>query len=313
MDAKKVVPMRATGVATGGAAGVQAPGGRWDGLHLDLLLALDAAGDNLFRSRYGEDNRNGRVFGGQLLGQALQAARAGVDPDRQPSALQVLFMNGAAVDRPVDYRVERMQEGKRFSSRRVHASQDGRGVIDAHASFAAPLAGNGHALPPPLSYPAPEDVLPMAELAARAGPRYAGIDWPVFEKPCLELRIVDPDHHLVGASPAPRMAFWVKLRAPLGDDPAMHAAALAYLSDYWINSAAITHHIPARDAHAATYIASLNHALWFHSAGRAEDWLLFACESPAMQQGRALSSARIYARDGTLLASVMQECLFVPR
>ena len=153
----------------------------------------------------------------------------------------------------------------------------------------------------------------MHRLADKGGPAFHGIDWPLFEKPCLELRIIDPGQHLTGCSPAPTMAFWVRLRAPLGEGAATHAAALAYLSDYWINSAAITHHIPARDAHAAAYIASLNHAIWFHRPGRADGWLLFELDSPAMREGRALSHARIFAEDGVLLASATQECLFVRR
>ncbi len=93
----------------------------------------------------------------------------------------------------------------------------------------------------------------------------------------------------------------------------MHAAALAYLSDYWINSAAVTRHVPAGLAHGQLYIASLNHALWLHRFGRADEWLLFSSESPSAQGGRALTYARIYSRNGTLLASLAQECLMARR
>lgn len=291
-------------------AAVQA---RWDNLHLDRLLALDACGAARFRSRCSEDNRNGRVFGGQLLGQALRAAQVGLGPDRSPASMQVIFMQGALVDRPIDYRVMPLQDGKRFSSKRVVATQGDRSIIDAHISFAVPIASQAHAAAPQPACPPPGAVLPMDRLASEGGPVFEGVDWPLFEKPCLELRIIAPGSHLTGRSPAPGMAFWVRLRAPLGEGADIHAAALAYLSDYWINSAAITHHIPARDAHAASYIASLNHAIWFHQPARADGWLLFELQSPAMQGGRALSHARIFSEDGVLLASATQECLFVPR
>ncbi len=285
---------------------------RWDGLRVADLLALERCGARHFRSVCSEDNRNGRVFGGQLLGQALQAAQACVPDARAPSSLQVIFMQGALVDAPVDYRVVALQEGKRFSSVCVMASQGERGVIEAHATFSTPIESAAHMSAAPAGLPAPGQVLPLAQLHTM-GEHYRGIDWPLYGKPCVELRVVDPDHHLVGTSAQAKMAFWVRLRVALDEQPATHAAALAYLSDYWINSAAITHHIAARDAHAAAYIASLNHSLWMHTPGRADGWLLFVCESPAMQQGRALTQARIYDEAGVLLASVAQECLFVLR
>ncbi|MES2899018.1 MAG: acyl-CoA thioesterase domain-containing protein [Pseudomonadota bacterium] len=285
----------------------------WNQLDLGDLLVLDQVDESRFRNRCSEDNRNGRVFGGQLLAQALLAAQRDVAGERHPSSLQVIFMHGAGTAAAVDYLVEPLQDGKRFSSRRVVAKQAGREAISAHVTFAEDLEAAGHLAIPRMQYPAPDQLAAMSELASQKGGDFAGIDWANYEKPCLELRIVDPEHHLTGRCVAPRMAFWVRLRVPLDDAPHTHNAALAYLSDYWINSAAITHHIPARDAHAAAYIASLNHSLWFHASGRADGWLLFECESGAMQQGRALSQARIYDAAGVLLASVAQECLFVNR
>jgi acyl-CoA thioesterase-2 len=285
---------------------------QWDGLRVADLLAVERCGDRHFRSLCSEDNLNGRVFGGQLLGQALNAAHACMPLDRAPSSLQVIFMQGALVGAPVDYRISTLQDGKRFSSVCVEARQGERSAMQANATFSTPIASQSHMLASSPGIPAPEDVVPMSRLS-RLGEGYGGVDWSQREKPCLELRVVDPGHHIAGTSAEPRMAFWVRLRAPLDDQQSSHAAALAYLSDYWINSAAITHHIAARDAHATAYIASLNHSLWFHAPGRADGWLLFDCESPAMQQGRALSQARIYDSAGVLLASVAQECLFVQR
>lgn len=288
-------------------------GALWDGLDLAALLALDASEGGGYRSRYGEDNRNGRVFGGQLLGQALGAGQASVDPARVPSALRVLFMQGALPGQPIEYQVTPLQDGKRFSSRRVVASQQGRLLTDTQLTFQLPGTGFEHALPPYASTPEPEQVLSMAQIHASGNPLFAGVDWRMFEKSCLELRLVAPEHHLVATSAAPSMAFWMRLRRKLPDDAAIHATALAYLSDYWINSAAITHHVPVRDGLSKIYVASLNHALWFHRPCRADDWLLFCAESPSAQQGRALTNARIYDRHGVLLASAAQECLLALR
>ena len=284
----------------------------WAGMRVADLVAVERVGARHFRSRCSEDNRNGRVFGGQLLAQALNAAQACVPDDRTPASLQVTFMQGALVEAPIDYRIVPLQEGKRFSSVCVMASQGERAVIEAHATFSTPIDSASHTLAAPADVPLPEHLVALDNVFT-LGERYRGVDWPHYAKPCVELRVADPAHHLVGTSAQPRMAFWVRLRFQLDDLPSTHAAALAYLSDYWINSAAITHHIPARDAHAASYIASLNHSLWMHTPGRADGWLLFVCESPAMQQGRALTHARIYDAAGVLLASVAQECLFVPR
>lgn len=284
----------------------------WDGRGLADLLVVERCGEDQFRSRCSEDNLNGRVFGGQLMGQALNAAQACAPLGRSLSCLQVIFMQGALVDIPIDYRIVPLQQGKRFWSACVLASQGTRSVIQANVTFSTPIDSANHAVPVPHGVPAYPHVVPMPALG-QLGARYEGIDWAQRQKPCLELRVVHPDQHIGGASPEPRMQFWVKLKVALDDAPSSHTAALAYLSDYWINSAAITHHIAARDAHAAAYIASLNHTLWLHAPGRADGWLLFVCDSPAMQQGRALSHARIYDEAGVLLASVAQECLFVLR
>lgn len=287
----------------------------WDGVDLMALLALDCIGDGVYCSRLSEDNRNGRVFGGQLLAQALMAACATVESHRSPTALRVLFMRGALSAHAIRYRTEALQDGKRFSSRRVTAYQENRLLIDAHVTFQLNGPGYAHALPPFDVVPEPELLDSMAQLTTQ-GVHIAGagaINWASFEKSCLELKVVAPERHLNHTSSVPRMSFWVRLRKRLDDNPATHAAALTYLSDYWVNSAAITYHVPAGQAHGKLYIANLNHALWLHRDGRADDWLLFSCESPSAQDGRALTNGRIYNRQGVLLASLAQECLMSER
>ncbi len=288
---------------------------RWDGIDLSTLLALERIDDGLSRSRFCEDNRNGRVFGGQMLGQALVAAQGSVDAQRTPTALRVLFMQGALSNWGIDYHTEILQEGKRFSSRRVTARQEGRLLIDANVTFQLPEEGYEHVLPAFDAVPGPEELQSMSELNTAGNLLADGvaINWTSFEKSCLELKVVAPEQHLNHCSSAPKMSFWVRLRQRLNDDPAVHTAALAYLSDYWVNSAAVTQHVPAGLAHGQLYIASLNHALWLHRFGRADEWLLFSTESPSAQGGRALTNGRIYSREGVLLASLAQECLMTRR
>ncbi|RJG03239.1 acyl-CoA thioesterase [Noviherbaspirillum sedimenti] len=288
---------------------------QWDGINVTALLAIErdpqADGQVLFRSHCNEGNRNGRVFGGQLLGQALRAAQATVAADRSPTLLQVLFAQGALADAPIEYQVRTLQEGKRFSSRQVEARQGERMLISAHVTFQLPVDGPEHSLASHRPVPPPEQLKPMSALTGM--PDLAGGDWGWLQKPCLEIRLVDPERHLAVCNTTPHASYWVKLREPLGDDPAVHAAALAYLSDYWTNTAAMTHHVPLKDVIETMYVASLNHSLWLHRACRVDDWLLFSTESSSAQNERALTNARIYDRKGVLVASTSQECLFAAR
>lgn len=286
---------------------------KWDGRDVEALLELEACAASTFVNLRSEDNRNGRVFGGQLLGQALRAAQATVPAGRPASALHVLFAQGAMVDQPITYQVQALQDGKRFSSRRIEASQGERTLIEAHATFQEPAEGLEHSLPPYCAVPPPEQLVPMSAMAQQGGPALAGYDWSWFEKACLELRVVSPAQHLVAASAAPQASYWVRLRCPLVDDPALHASVLAYLSDYWINTAALTHHVPLKDVIGNYYVASLNHSLWLHRPCRADDWLLFSTESPSTHSGRSLTVARVYDRAGALVASAAQECLLARR
>ena len=286
---------------------------RWDGLDVAELLSLTDTGGGVFMSRHSEDNRNGRVFGGQLLAQCVLAAQATVPSGRPPTMLQVLFAHGALPDSAISYKVDSLQEGKRFSGRRVEARQGERLAVSAHVTFQEPVSGNSHERPPHRPVPPPEELLSMSELRSGGDPSLGGFDWSWFQKPCLELRVVDPSLHLPVRNTEPQVSYWLRLRQSLPDDPALHAAALAYLSDYWINTAAITHHVPASEVVARMYVASLNHTLWLHRPCRADDWLLFSTESPSSQGERALTKARVYDRSGQLIASAAQECLFAPR
>lgn len=290
----------------------------WDGLDIGELMDLAQPQPWRFRSRIGEINENGRVYGGQLLGQSLMAAAKTVPADRRATALQFMFLSGAMPEWPIDYEVTALQDGKRFSTRNVKGSQrGGRNVCDVHVSFATPIE-----LPAHMARPAPDcglgsDPERLPRLCDIVSPRAAEIESVVVylfnDHPAIDFRVpfegdlLSPDLH------EPRLRFWVRMRRALPDDASLHAAAFAYLSDYWINFVGCAAHVhPMAKAGRRLYIASLNHALWWHRPVRADDWLLFDCLSPSSATGRSLSLARIYNRGGDLVASANQESLLAP-
>ncbi|WAH60702.1 thioesterase family protein [Pseudomonas silvicola] len=251
-----------------------------------------------------DTNLNGRVFGGQLLAQVLLAAQH--ESEGLPATLHALFLQGAEPTQPLHYDVEILQKGRRFTSCHVRGHQFGKRVVDAQITFQQPMAGYEHAVAAP-EVADPETLLPLSQLCDAQGNSLA---W--LAKPGLELRLLDSPDGLAYPSAQPSLRYWVKLALPL-DDQAMHYAALAYLSDYWINGAAIGHHVPLLGAREALYVASLNHSLWFHRPCVADDWILFVCDSPSLQCGRGLTWARLYDRQRRLLASISQDALIGPR
>jgi acyl-CoA thioesterase II len=289
----------------------------WDGRDIAELLALDetAPGSGTWRNRCGDPNAHGRAYGGQVLAQALMAAARGVPAGRTATAMQFLFLQGTLHDRPIDFQVTPLQDGKRFSARHVRGSQAGeRIVLDAQVSFAVPMSAPGHgvAVEPASAAAEDPDQLPrLTDLPSAWAAEIAHTLGYLFEvKEALDFRLpeVQPGLHL--DLRAPRLRFWVKLRHRLGDDAHRHAAAFAYLSDWWINYACVGAHVQPLVAQGRRlYVASLNHALWLHRPLRADDWLHFDCSSPAAASGRGLAVARVHDRQGQLVASATQECL----
>ena len=225
----------------------------WDGRDIADLLDLTALPSQRFRSRLSERNEHGRVFGGQMLGQAVAAAARTVAPDRPISYLQFLFAAGALISEPIDYDITALQDGKRFSSRNLRGSQSGgRIVCDASLSFAMPFEAPAHQAPAapdsgldrdPESLPGLEDIDgPEAREVQRV------LDYGFRPHRAIAFRVPFP-LDLLRADPCePRMRFFLRIRRPVGDDPALHAAAFAYLSDFWINFAACIAHVPSSAA-----------------------------------------------------------------
>ena len=271
----------------------------WDGRDIADLLGLSPNGQDRFQSRCSERNEHGRIYGGQLMGQALLAAADTVAPDRPASYMQFLFLAGGLTDRPIDYAVTPLQDGKRFSSRHVRGSQAGsRIVCDASVSFAAPIESPSHQTPPPPDCGLATDPENLPGLDDINAPEARDVERVLNYgyRPHVAIDFLAPfvEDLLPGSPIEPRVRFWMRMRTPMPDHPALHAAAFAYLSDYWINFAACIAHVETMaNADARLYVASLNHAIWFHRPLRADQWLLFDCVSPSGAFGRGLSTGRI--------------------
>ena len=291
----------------------------WDGQAIAELLGFERLSEGRFRTRRAETNEHGRIYGGQLLGQALAAAAQTTAPDRSASCMQLLFAAGGLPDQTIDFEVTTLQEGKRFSARNVRGAQPGGRVLcDANIAFARALDSPAHAAPPPADCGLDRD--------PERGQRLEEVDAPgarevervlnYMYRPhkAIDMRAPFPDDLMPGRGAGePRMRFWIRLKERLGEDPALHAAAFAYLSDYWINFVACIAHVRGMSERGAMlHVVSLNHAIWFHRPLRADEWLLFDCLSPSGAFGRGLSTARVYSRAGVLVASATQECLLSP-
>jgi acyl-CoA thioesterase-2 len=246
----------------------------------------------------------GRVFGGQVLAQSITAAMRTVDEDRVVHSMHGYFLRPGDINKPITFAVDRIHDGRSFATRRTQAYQDGIPILSLIASFQTQDEGLEHQIDMPTDIPQPEDLPSTAE-------RLAGIDHPVArfwatERP-FDMRHVDSPIYLsVEGDPVGHQAVWMKTLGSLPDDPDLHRAALAYASDYTILE-------PIYRRHGLAWVtpglktASLDHAMWWHRFGRADEWMLYVQESPSGQGGRGLSLGRIYSRDGVLLASVAQE------
>jgi len=270
------------------------------------LLDLEPLELNLFRGRSPQSGWQ-RVFGGQVIGQALVAALRTVE-DRPPHSMHAYFILPGDPKVPIIYEVDRIRDGKSFTTRRVVAIQHGHAIFAAGISFHRDEPGFDHQAKIP-DVPKPEDLPSEADIKART---LALMPDPVRryferERP-IELRPVEFTRYLGAKSEEAKFHVWIRATGKLPDDPAIHQCVLAYASDMTLLDAALIPH--GRTVFDRRIMAaSLDHALWFHRPFRADDWLLYAQDSPNMIGARGLSRGLIFARDGTLVASVAQEGL----
>jgi acyl-CoA thioesterase II len=274
---------------------------------LTLLLDLEPRGGDRFIGRR-KLGSGGRVFGGQAIAQALGAARRTVPADRHAHSLHAYFLRGGSSDLPIEFRVKRDFDGRSFSNRRVVASQQGEPILNLVASFQIPQEGPSHVHAPMPDVPAPEDLtsdnVVRREVAEQLpeGPRRQLMLRPAP----IDVRSVEPRDWLHPQERAPLSHVWFKTVASLPDDPPVHRAVLAYASDFQLLPTAIQPHglsLPRGDVK----LASLDHAIWFHDHFRADDWLLYAIDSPWSGLARGYGRGQIFTRDGRLVASVAQE------
>jgi acyl-CoA thioesterase-2 len=278
----------------------------------DLLdvLDLEQLEVNLFRGRSPQVGWQ-RVFGGQVIGQALVAACRTVE-GRRPHSLHAYFMLGGDPKVPIIYEVDRIRDGKSFTTRRVVAIQHGQAIFSLSCSFQLDEPGLAHQAPMP-AVPMPEDLPTEADIKVRILPMMPEPVRRYYERERpIELRPVEYGRYLGIKPEEARFHVWIRATGRLPDDPAVHQCVLAYASDMTLLDTALIPH--GRTVFEKTIMAaSLDHALWFHRPFRADDWLLYAQDSPNLSGARGLSRGLIFARDGTLVASVAQEGLLRER
>jgi acyl-CoA thioesterase II len=250
----------------------------------------------------------GRVFGGEIIAQALMAATATVESDRTVHSLHAYFIRGGSEDHPTEYRIARDFDGRSFSTRRVTAIQQGEIILNFAASFQRHEDGLEHQ-DPMRDVPAPETLRSEVELRADYLHLIPEAMRDRFDRPRgIEFRPVTPRNLMTaGAQPAFQQS-WFKLVAPIADDPLLHRGMLAYISDMQLLGTSILPH-GLSWVRGEISSASLDHSVWFHDDFRVDDWLLFTATSPISKGGRGLNLGQIHSRDGRLVASLAQEGL----
>ncbi|PSL39723.1 acyl-CoA thioesterase-2 [Labedella gwakjiensis] len=247
---------------------------------------------------------HGRVYGGQVLAQSLTASMRTVAPDRSVHSMHGYFLRAGDASQEITFAVDRIHDGRSFSTRRTQAYQNGVPILSLIASFQDEDDGLDHQHAAPVGVPQPEDLPSAADLLG-------DLDHPVAQtwardRPFDMRHIPSPIYLSVEGEHVDRQAVWMRATSPLPDSPLIHQAALAYASDYTILEPVLRRHgIPW--ATPGAKIASLDHAMWWHRPARVDDWLLYVQDSPSAVGGRGLSRGAFYTRDGVLVASVAQE------
>jgi acyl-CoA thioesterase-2 len=277
------------------------------------ILDLEPLEVNLFRGRSPQSSWQ-RVFGGQVIGQALVAACRTVDDlaTRPPHSLHAYFLLGGDPKVPIIYEVDRIRDGRSFTTRNVKAIQHGHAIFSMSVSFHGAEPGLTHQFKMP-DVPKPDALPSEAETRDRIYPLLppAARRYYERERP-IEFRPVEYSRYLGEKSETGRFDIWIRTTGRLPDEPAIHQCVLAYASDMMLLDAALIPHgksVFSEDIMAA----SLDHALWFHRPFRADEWLLYSQDSPNLAGSLGFSRGLIFDLNGTLIASVAQEGLLRPR
>ncbi|MCK8781364.1 acyl-CoA thioesterase II [Rhizobium sp. NTR19] len=278
---------------------------------LIATLDLETLEHNLFRGT-SPDIGWQRVFGGQVIAQALMAAQRTVDADRFVHSLHAYFMRPGDPAVPILYQVERIRDGSSFATRRVVAIQHGKAIFSLSASFQIEEDGFDHQFPMPEVTP-PEQLMgekEFKELFLPKAPATVRRYWEQ-ERP-IEVRPTSLVHYLSKDKLEPRQDIWVRTVGEVPNNRHYQAAVLAYLSDMTLLDVSLyPHGISLFDP--TMQAASLDHAMWFHRPVQFDDWLLYSQDSPSASGARGMTRGSIYTRSGTLIASVAQEGLIRKR
>lgn len=268
------------------------------------LLDLEAIEVDLFRGVSPDENRQ-RVFGGQVAGQALVAATRTVDLDRMVHSLHAYFLRPGDPQTPILYQVDRIRDGRSFTTRRVVAIQHGKAIFNLQASFHVLEPGPDFQVRMPLDVPDPES---LPDFRTRMAPHREKLgDWYDRPRP-IDLRHVDSDPFSRQGTPAYGQRVWLRADGTLPDDPTLHACVVTYASDMTLLDTTVLPFGMSWDT-PGLQMASLDHAMWFHRPFRADEWLLYDQYPLSTSGARGLAGASIYTRDGSLVVSVAQEGL----
>lgn len=271
------------------------------------LLDLEQIENDIFRGRSPEERRQ-RVFGGQVAGQALVAAGRTVPANRPVHSLHAYFIRPGDPLVPIVYTVDRVRDGRSFTTRRVMAIQHGKAIFTLSASFQIVEDGPSHQAEMP-DAPAPES---LPDGLTRLAPIFGEASAREFvtHRP-FDIRHVTPLTWEAAKDPSlatPESKVWLKVDGELPDDPLLHVCLMTYASDMTLlDTVLLNHGLAWGDKR--TMGASLDHAMWFHRPFRADDWLLYAQDTPFAGGARGLARGQVFTRDGELVVSVMQEGL----
>lgn len=272
---------------------------------LVALLDLERIEENIFRG-VSPTLSPVRVFGGQVAGQALVAAGRTVPAERKVHSLHAYFIRPGDPSVPIVYEIDRIRDGRSFTTRRVTAVQRGKAIFALSASFHRPEPGVEHAEPMP---PVPDpDTLPTRAEQLGAFTDKLG-DFAKLPRPIDIRYVTEPPWVLRARGPSEaRSQVWMRADGRLPDDELLHVCVLTYASDMTLLDAILVRH-GAYWGLDNVLGASLDHALWFHRPFRADEWFLYDCVSPSASGARGLATGRFFAKDGTLIATVVQEGL----
>jgi acyl-CoA thioesterase-2 len=245
----------------------------------------------------------GRVYGGQVLAQSIVAASRTIPDERIVHSMHGYFLRPGDSTKGITFSVDRIHDGRSFSTRRTQAFQEGVPIFSMIASFQDEDPGLDHQSPMPEGLPAPEELPDIESHLKGLHPMSKRL---FTDRPVDVRHVPTPIYVTVEGERVPRQAVWMRVRRRISDAPPVHRAVLAYLSDLTIQESILRAHGVAWAA-PGLKVASLDHAMWWHRFGRVDEWMLYVQESPSARGGRGLATGRVYSADGTLLASVAQE------